>query len=83
VFVNADGLAAESRLRVEILSEQLVPLAGYTADDAIPITESGFRRPVSWRGEEHLGRQEQPIRVRVNWEGTRPEDAQVYAVYVQ
>ena len=83
VFVNADGLTAESRLRVEILSEQLVPLDGYSADEAVPITESGFRQLAGWRRKTVLGQREQPIRVRVNWEGMRPEDARVYAVYVQ
>jgi hypothetical protein len=83
VYVNADGLSPDSLLRVEILSEQLVALSGLSAADAIPITESGLRRPASWRGRENLGRTDQPVRIRVNWEGKRPEDARVYAVYVQ
>jgi hypothetical protein len=83
IFVNADGLGAESRLRVTVLSEQLVPLDGYAAGDAIPITDSGFGRSAAWRRKGDLGRQGRPIRVRVDWEGTRPEDARVYAVYVQ
>ncbi|PYV07565.1 MAG: hypothetical protein DMG07_28285 [Acidobacteria bacterium] len=83
VAVNADGLSADSFLRVEVLSEQLVPLQGYSADDALPITESGLRRPAAWRGRESLGKLSQPIRIRVNWGGTRPDKARVYAVYLQ
>ena len=58
-------------------------MAGFSAVDSIPITESGLRRPAAWRGKESLGRLDQPIRIRVNWGGTRPEDARVYAVYVR
>jgi hypothetical protein len=56
VYVNADGLSAESHLRIEILTEQLVPVAGLSSVDSIPITESGLRRPAAWRGKESLGR---------------------------
>jgi len=37
---------------------------------------------VVWRNQKHLERFNHPIRIRVNWEGIRPEDAQLYSVYI-
>ena len=42
----------------------------------------GFRQPVEWRSKKTLGSADQTIRVRLNFEGNRPEDIRVYAVYV-
>jgi hypothetical protein len=82
VFVNADGLDADSQLTVEVLDEQFRPLAGFTAEDAVVLAESGFRQPAEWRGQKTLAASDRPIRVRVNFEGNRPEDTRVFAVYV-
>jgi hypothetical protein len=80
--VNADHLGQYSQLRVELLDERFYPLPGYSEEDCIPVTESGLRQPVTWRGKETLDQFDGSIRVRVNWEGVRPEDARLYAVYV-
>ena len=82
VFVNADGLSENSYLKVEICDEQFRKLPGYSGDDCISLTESGFRQPVVWRGKENLDEINQPIRVRISYGGLRPEDIRVYAVYV-
>jgi hypothetical protein len=81
VFVNADGIDADSQLTVEILDEQFRPLPGFTAADAVPVTQSGFRQAAAWRGKTTLDT-DKPIRIRVNYEGLRPEDLRVFAVYV-
>jgi len=83
VYVNADGLSDQNQLRVEILSDRLVPLAGFSGADSIPVTQSGFRQRVTWRGKDRLDNLTTPIRVRVSWVGPRPEEARVYAAYVE
>src|SRR5262249_13337191 len=83
VFVNADGLSDQSQLRVEILNDRLLPVAGFSGDDCIPVSQSGFRQPVTWRGKDRLENLATPIRLRVSWVGSRPEDARVYAAYVE
>ena len=82
VFINADRLGQYSQLKVELLDLQFRPIPGYSGDDCIAIGESGLRRPVAWRDKEKLAKFDHPIRVRVNWEGIRPEDTRLHAVYV-
>jgi hypothetical protein len=82
VFVNADGLSKDNYLKVEVSDQQFRVLPDYSSDDSVPITESGFRQPAEWVRQKTLGRSDQPIRVRVDFEGERPEDIRVYAVYV-
>lgn len=82
IFINADGLSTHSYLKIEICDQQFRGLPGYSGGECIPITESGLRQPVVWRNEKTLAKFDQPIRIRVNYEGIRSEDAHVYAVYV-
>ncbi|MBM3801137.1 MAG: hypothetical protein FJW26_02370 [Acidimicrobiia bacterium] len=82
IFVNAGGLGTHSQIRVQVLDEQFRPLPGYSGEDCIPISESELRRAVTWRNRNHLERFSYPIRIRVDWQGIRPEDARLYAVYV-
>ena len=81
VYVNADRLGEHSRLRVELLSREFKPLPGYSGDDCLPVTEPGLRQPVRWRGRDTIEGLDRPVRVRVNWEGVRPEDARLFALY--
>mgnify|MGYP001049589929 CR=1 FL=1 len=81
VFLNADGLSANSCLRVELTDERFGPLPGYSAENCVPMTESGLRVPVSWRDRPTI-ETDSPVRVKVNFAGLRPEDIRVYAVYV-
>jgi hypothetical protein len=81
VFVNAAGLDADSQIKVEILDEQFRPIAGDTNADAVAVAQDGFRQPAEWRSMKTLEGSE-PIRVRLDFEGNRPEDIRLYAVYV-
>jgi len=82
VYVNADGLSKDSFLKVEVLDERFKPVPGYSGSDSVPVTQSGLRQPVSWTGGEVIENLDHLIRVKVSWEGTRPEDLHLYAVYV-
>ena len=82
MYLNADGLSEHSLLKVEILDEQFRPLPGYSGEDCIPLSESGLRQPIAWRSRSSLEKWDHPIRVNVSWEGSRPEDAYVYTVYL-
>ncbi len=84
VFINATGLSDESQLSVEVLDEQFRSLPGYTAADFVPLEgKSGLRFPVKWRGHDALEDIAQPIRIRVNWTGTKPATAKLFAIYVE
>lgn len=82
VYVNTAGLAAESRLKVELTDEQFRPLPGYSGDDCVVLTKSGLRQLVSWKGKDSFGAANTTVRVRINWEGAKPEAAQLFAIYV-
>ena len=83
LYVNADGLSETSRLRVEILDDHFKPLPEYSGEASLPLEKSGFRQRITWQGRDKLEGLDRPFRVRVSWEGRYPEDARLYAVYVQ
>jgi len=82
VYVNASGLGDQSQLRIELMDEGFRPLPGYNGVDAPVLGKDGFRIPVSWRGGDVLTASQGLVRVDVRFEGVRPEDARLYAVYV-
>jgi hypothetical protein len=84
VFVNVSGLSDHSQITVEILNERFERLEGYTSSDFIPLKEnSGFRIPIKWKQNDVIITKSELIRIRVNWDGLRLEDARIYAVYIE
>lgn len=82
VFVNASGLGENSRLRVGLLTEGFRPISGYSDDEAAVIAENGLRVPVRWKAGDTIPGSSGLIRVDVRFEGVRPEDAALHAVYI-
>lgn len=82
IFVNADGLSANNRLKVELLDELLRPIPGYSGEDCVPVVKSGFRTPVAWKGGDLVRSNGRPVRIRVSWDGDRP-DSRLWAIYVE
>ena len=82
--VPVSGLSEHSRITVEVLNEQFEKIHGYTDADFIPWNDdSSVRLPVRWQHGDVIEGMSEPIRIRVNWDGLRLEDARVYAVYVE
>jgi len=82
VFVNASGLGQNSRLRVGLMTEGFRPIPGYSDEDAAIIAEDGLRVPVQWKAGGELPASSGLVRVDVRFEGVRPENAALHAVYV-
>ena len=82
VFINASGLSDNSNLTVEIQDREFRPLPGYTAQECVPLQNSGLRQAVIWKSKEKLEAFPHAIRVRVVFGGIRPEDIKLYAIYV-
>jgi hypothetical protein len=82
VSVNASGLSDLAALKVTVLNEQLQPIAGYGAAEMTGPLRAGFHERVSWGGKSAVT-SAGPLRVRVDFSGVRPEDARLYAVYVE
>ena len=82
VLLNIDGLSEDAKIKVLILDEKLNELPDYRSDDCLESLESGFRQAVRWRNQDSV-RSDEPIRVRVDFEGRRPEDVMLYAIYLE
>jgi len=82
LFVNASGLGEYSALKIELLDEGFKPLAGYSGADAVTLKTNGFRTAVTWKSGAALPVTDRPVRLSVRFEGVRPEDARLFAVYV-
>ena len=84
VFVNMDSTdsADLASLRVELLTEQLAPVAGYSGDAAVPLAGSSLREPVTWRSGPLVEHPAGPIRVRVSFEGPLAQNIRLYAIYI-
>ena len=82
VYLNTDGLGEYSQLSVDLLDLQFRPISGYSSDDCVLVDADGLRQRVTWKKGASVGHFDHPVRVRVNWEGVRPEDARLYGVYV-
>ena len=82
-FLNADGLSVDAQLRVEVLDLQFKPIDGYAGASSIPVTDSGLRQEVVWKNQDRLVDLDDPVRLKVSWEGPRPEDVHLYAAYLE
>ncbi len=82
VFLNVDGLSEYSRVTVEILDERFQQLNGYSHEECLAL-EPGFRQEVAWQKHKTIERGKGTIRIRINYEGIRPEDPKVYAIYLE
>jgi hypothetical protein len=82
VKLNINGINQWSSVKVTVLDEQLRELPGYTAKDCTGPEQSGLSQRVVW-GERRKVTAAGPIRIRVDFSGVRPEDLQLYAIYVQ
>ena len=82
LYANASGLGQHSQLRVELLDHGFRPLPGYSGADAAVLAEDGFRVPARWREGDAIPTAAGPVRVAVRFEGVRPEDACLHAIYV-
>ncbi len=83
IYMNVDGLSEYSRVSVEILDEKFKEIPGYIQDACIAPTKSGIRQLVRWKNQEVVEGVERPVRIRVNFEGVRPEDLKLYALYIE
>lgn len=83
LYVNGEGISQASPLRVELVDESNRPIDEYAADNCLPVTESGVRQPVQWRGRgviEDLARR--PFKIKVTLSGNGEDDQKVYALYI-
>jgi hypothetical protein len=81
VYVNASGLSQQSRLKIGLLDAGFRPIRNYSEAAAAVLDKDGFQIPVVWNGENALAASLGPVRLDIQVEGLRPEDASLHAVY--
>ena len=82
VSLNVSGLGQYSKMKVSVLDGSFRPLRGYGPEECGEIETNGLKVPVSW-GNKMMVSQEEPIRLRIDFCGVRPEDIALYAVYLE
>ena len=83
IWVNAEGLSREARLRIELISQLERPLPDYSGKSSAILTDSGLRSPVLWNGDDgQIRNLREPIRIRVSFEGSQRDAIKLYALYV-
>ncbi len=82
VSLNVDGITSLSNVRVSILDEGFRELPDFSADDCLPMPESGLGQKVKWENGDIINT-DHPVRIRVDFCGPRPEDVKLYAIYVE
>jgi hypothetical protein len=82
VYLNVDGLGEHASLRVSLVDEGFRPVTGCADADAAIITGNGLRVPVRWKKTAALMKKHGRVRLDIQFDGIRPEDARLYAAYV-
>ncbi len=83
IYMNVDGLSEYNRVSVEILDEKFKEIPSYSRAECIGPEESGLHQLVEWKNQEVVEEIKGPVRIRINFEGIRPEDLKLYAVYIE
>ena len=82
LWVNAQGLSADSNLRIELLDSLERPLPRYAGASAAVVRDSGLRTSVSWQGQNEIKDLAAPFKIKVNFEGPARGAIELYAIYV-
>ena len=77
-FLNASGLGPHSNLRINLLDASFQPVPGYTAT----LSQNGLRLPIEMGQPSGDRVRARRVHVQIKFEGIRPEDANLYALYL-
>src|SRR5262249_52276400 len=82
LFLNVEGLGAESYLRVELISELGAPIAGFSGAAAAYVKESGLHVKVTWPRGSRLTFPAGQFRIRIHFEGAQAGKSRFFAAYL-
>lgn len=79
IAANVSGLGEHTRLRMQLLDAGFAPISGYVAT----VDTNGLDVPVVWPNGATLTPSLGDLRLRIDFEGVRPEDARLHAVTIR
>lgn len=83
LYANVDGIGEHAQIRVALLDERFGELPGFGKDESVALREPGLKQKVTWTGRDAAPAGAGTVRIQVNFEGVRPEDIKLYALYVE
>lgn len=82
-YLNADGLAADAALKIELLTHDERPIPAYSGANAAVVTKSGFQTPIQWKGKNKLSGLPERFRIKATFVGENKRAIRFSAIYVQ
>lgn len=82
-YLNADGLAADAALKIELLNHDEQPLPDYSGSNAALVTQSGFQTPIAWKNRTEISGLPQRFRIKVTFVGDKKAAIRFSALYIQ
>jgi hypothetical protein len=82
LWVNAEGVGPQSRLRLSLLDELERPVPGYSEADAAVVEGSGLRQPVTWPHGGSIAVVGRPFKIQARLEGPERNAIRLYALYL-
>ena len=80
--VNIEGITEHSSITVELQDQSFRAIRGYEASASKAPKKGGFAQRITWNRHAVIEDIGTPVLVRINFEGLRPEDIRLYAVYL-
>lgn len=80
--VNIEGITEHSSITVELQDQSFRAIRGYEANVSKASKKGGFAQRITWNRHAVIEDIGTPVLVRINFEGLRPEDIRLYAVYL-
>jgi hypothetical protein len=81
-FVNADGLGANSYLKIELLDEREQPIPSASGEYAAIVRENGFHTQINFPADWVAAGVPKQIRLRVSFQGSAAGAGRVSALYL-
>jgi hypothetical protein len=83
VFLNVSGLGEYCTLRASLVDEGFRPLPGYSGAGAVRVSENGLKVRLRWPTDQRLDNDLVRMRLDIQFEGIRAEDARLHTAYVE
>jgi hypothetical protein len=82
IRLNVSGLGEHTRLRVNLVDPGFRAIPGYSGDAAAVVVDNGFEVPLRWGQGTALSADLGPVRLDIEFDGVRADDAKLHAVYL-